>query len=826
MSIGIRSSAPATEGSGQPVSRRRVRVSRSARDRLPEAGRTRRLDLWSFGGLIVTAAGLAVALVVALQESQVLGFGDSVSHVLIPTRVFKGYDVGFRQLGVHWLPLAHVLQLPFSWIEPLYQHGISGVVVSVVASLLTAFYLYRLARLVGASGPVAFAATLMLAASPSFLYMGVVPMLSATVMASTTANIYYLTRWALAPERTRLLVLAGLTLSVATLSHLDTWPLVPLELSIVAIVVHRRWRSRVRTIASLGLAALAGTYGIAAYLVMNVLIFGDPLAFLRDGLGLSGEAGVALSPLKGLAGLAAHPWSVWENAGPALAVVGLLGTVLYAWRRRAEPRFLVPLLLFYPVAWYAFQAATVGSFILPSADPLLFLHLRYGVTVLPALAFFGALGFRRRPLALLAVVAALAGAWSMVDHDRVATWRDAKNEAGGVIDDALRPAARALGDHMGEGLVYVPVVEQYNDRFELLTGQPPSRFLDASASDWRRLRRDPSLARRYGAAYILKVGVADPALLDTVLRATNAELCLSLPRNGMAPSVQIYTLTGSCPTMSSTPAAAPTGSSSRSSLSRPLGILGGLTLALFTAAIVRRLFRRRRAPSQVQRQGTSVPTAPKPTREPRTRDGAQASDAEQSGGAQKPVTAPGSRTTRPAAGAVPALRTRDRPSAAEIPDARGPATVLDAQPGPPMPSRHPPTIAQLLEGGPQVPRPESGAPEESDAAALGRPVPKAEHQGAPGPTRSSEARSTPPEAPVGAAPPPPAVVPTAPADEVWSWVIAEELLPPQDIDLPAYWLGGRLVLPDGLDSVAGRRRDPPVADEPTQHPHDRDGREA
>lgn len=548
MSLGSRTLPHLTEPPGPPLASTRVRARRPRSGHSAEQRRPRRFDPWLLGGLVVTAAGLAVMLVVAIQQTHLLSYGDSVSHILIPTRVFKGYDAGFYQLGVHWLPLAHVLQLPFAWIAPLYREGTGGVIVSVVTSLVTALYLYRLARLVGSSGASAFLATVMLAASPSFLYIGVVPMLPSTIMAAATANIYYLTRWAINPERTGLLVAAGLTLSLATLSHIDTWPLVPLEFLIVAVVVHRRWRSRVHTTASSALIVLVGSYGVASYLLMNLLIFGHPLAFLGNGVERGKGAEGVLRPLHGLAAMVAHPQAVWENAGPALAIVGLLGTVLHVWHRRSEPRFLVPLLLFYPVIWYALQAASpLGSYILPSDNLNTFVHVRYAVTVLPALAYFGAVGFRWRPIRALAAIAVLAGTWSMVEQDQVATWVDARSEMGDVIDDALRPVARAFGENMGEGLVFMPVVEQYNDRFVLLTGRPPSRFLDANASDWRPLRTRPSLARVLGAAYILKVGYSDPAGLNRALSATGARLCLNRPPSGTIPPVQIYTLTGTCP---------------------------------------------------------------------------------------------------------------------------------------------------------------------------------------------------------------------------------------------------------------------------------------
>ncbi len=135
----------------------------------------------------------------------------------------------------------------------------------------------------------------------------------------------------------------------------------------------------------------------------------------------------------------------------------------------------------------------------------------------------------------------------MMHQGRVATWDDAASEQGAVINQRLGPLARSLGENLGKGRVYLPAVDQHNDRFILLTGQPPSRFLDANASDWRVLKTEPWRAREFGATTIVKVGDADPLRFVESVKTTDARLCLVLPGNNAVPQVQIYTLTDSCP---------------------------------------------------------------------------------------------------------------------------------------------------------------------------------------------------------------------------------------------------------------------------------------
>jgi hypothetical protein len=511
------------------------------------------------------AAGLVAAVAVAASDGLVLGFGDAPSHVILPRRVLDSVDPSLAQLGTHWAPLFHVLQIPIVWIEPLYRGGGSGTIVSAVASLVTGLYLYRLARLLDCGRPAAFVAVAVLAASPSFLYAGVVPMQPALIMATTTANVYYLTRWALTGSGASLLA-AGVALTLATLTHFDTWILAPLELVVVIAVARGGAPSRFRVEATTLLWLLASGYGVFLFLLMNLMIYGDPFHFPalletpRDRVGPR----EGLIPIESTEALLHYPRAAWHTAGPVLALAGVLGIALFVWRWRRSPHRLIPLLLLYPFAFYTFQAATSGSWIVPAERLGDWENLRYALTILPALAFFTAAGIRRAIPLAIATLAIVASAAVMVASERVASWEEAKVEGESRKD--LVHAAEWLGARAPGGRVLIPVPDRSIDRFELKSGLPARAFVDPTATDaWRAALAEPASVRGSGIRWVVtfvhapegrphphkaqdekaEVNATHRATFLRILRETGARLCYT-KRSPVNPTVRIYSLGRDC----------------------------------------------------------------------------------------------------------------------------------------------------------------------------------------------------------------------------------------------------------------------------------------
>ena len=504
-----------------------------------------RVDVWFVGSILAMTGAVTAAAVIALQHHALLWYADAASHVMIPRRVLDNQTPGFAQLGVSWPPLLHVLELPFVRIDALYRVGASGTIVSGLASVATGIFVYRLARLVGARSFAAFLAVLLLIAAPSFLYASVVPMQYAVVMAAATGSIYFLTRWAITSRWTSL-VMAGLFLTLTTLAHFDTWPLIPLEFGVVLLV---SWRSRVgrkRIQANTLLWALAGLYGIGLFLLFNITIFKDPLQFARAtnsaafatgsgagqfaaGHAAGHAAGGGRSLLQIARDVAIYPYAVSVLAGLPLAIGGVVGGGLYAFRWRRDVARLVPLLLFYPIAFYTMYALARGSLIHVGSDISQWHNLRYASTMFPALAFFLAIGVRWQAVRIAAAGLAVAVAVIAVRNGDVAAWTEAKDAVPGKgqLHRAARWFEARATTSAGAGPILIPFQRHdivQVDRFELYTNLPSFRFIDANDSRlWHEARMHP---RSAGVKWIVWLGPAGaPAVGHALNRAGLTAVC-------------------------------------------------------------------------------------------------------------------------------------------------------------------------------------------------------------------------------------------------------------------------------------------------------------
>src|SRR5208283_4658642 len=80
-----------------------------------------------------------------LRQGGILMHGDAVAHINIARRVVDSLYPGPLQLGTVWLPLPHLLMLPFIWVDKLWQSGIAGSIPSMVAYVFGVVGVFRLA---------------------------------------------------------------------------------------------------------------------------------------------------------------------------------------------------------------------------------------------------------------------------------------------------------------------------------------------------------------------------------------------------------------------------------------------------------------------------------------------------------------------------------------------------------------------------------------------------------------------------------------------------------------------------------------------------------
>jgi len=357
------------------------------------------------------ALGL-VALAYCVRHGSLLLYGDAVAHLHIARRVFDSITPGFRQLGSVWLPLPHILLLPFVWNMGWWHSGLAGACLSIPSYVLGCAGMYRLARM-WLDMPAAVVVAAFYGLNPGLLYMATTAMTEPLFLAEMIWAVLLIVQYQralVAPEPTertqpsRLLIGAGLVLVGAIFTRYDGWVYAAAAWLFATwpLVASRRrgsWKGPVAGAWVLFTALLIAAP--ALWLAYNAKQFGDPLDFIRGPYsaraievkttppGASSHPGVhnmhvsALYFLKaaqmGAAPLRLGRLLLWLSAGGTLAA-------LWVFRRR---QIWPVLLLWLPLPFYAYSVAygSVPIFI-PVWRPFSWYNTRYGMELLPAFALF------------------------------------------------------------------------------------------------------------------------------------------------------------------------------------------------------------------------------------------------------------------------------------------------------------------------------------------------------------------------------------------------------------------------------------------------------
>src|SRR6202166_5004124 len=81
-----------------------------------------------------------------LQHGGLLLYGDAVAHLNIARRVFDSRTPGLLQLGTVWLPLPHLLMIPFLLSDWMWKTGVGGSIPSMVGYVFGVIGMFRLVR--------------------------------------------------------------------------------------------------------------------------------------------------------------------------------------------------------------------------------------------------------------------------------------------------------------------------------------------------------------------------------------------------------------------------------------------------------------------------------------------------------------------------------------------------------------------------------------------------------------------------------------------------------------------------------------------------------
>ncbi len=351
--------------------------------------------------ILVAWAALALALVAlayCVRHGTLLLYGDAVAHLHIARRVFDSITPGYRQLGSVWLPLPHILLIPFVANMAWWRNGLAGACLSIPSYVLGCAGIYRLARM-WLNMPAAVVVVAFYGLNPGLLYMATTAMNEPLFLAEMIWAVLLIVQFQRVLEP-KLLVWAGLVLVCAIFTRYDGWVYgaVAWLFATWAMLRHRPpWRGPVAGAWVLFTALLIAAPSL--WLAYNAKQFGDPLDFIRGPYSARAiEARTTppnSSPRPGIHNL--HDSSLYflkaAELGAAPVPLGKLlcwltaaGTLAALWAFRRQQIWPL-LLLWLPLPFYAYSVAygSVPIFI-PVWRPFSWYNTRYGMELLPAFA--------------------------------------------------------------------------------------------------------------------------------------------------------------------------------------------------------------------------------------------------------------------------------------------------------------------------------------------------------------------------------------------------------------------------------------------------------
>jgi hypothetical protein len=353
-----------------------------------------------------------LALLYCMQHQTLLLYGDAVAHLHIARRILDARTPGFRQLGSVWLPLPHLLLLPFVQKMSWWQTGIAGALPSMACYVAASVALFRLAACF-LRRSYAWFAVAFFALNPGLLYFSTTAMTEPLFLAEMLWAALLIARFArrsadvqTAPQASalgRLLLGAALVLIGAVFTRYDGWIYAAVAWCIASLAVFQRRNLRERLTGVWLLASVLVVMAPLLWIAYNAKQFHDPFDFLRGPY--SARAIEARTSAHGAGHYPGHHnplvatlyylkvaelGAVPAHSANLIFLLSLAGTA-FLWVRRRRPGLGAASLLWLPLPFYAYSVA-YGS--VPIFFPMWFPHswynTRYGMEMLPAFALFSA----------------------------------------------------------------------------------------------------------------------------------------------------------------------------------------------------------------------------------------------------------------------------------------------------------------------------------------------------------------------------------------------------------------------------------------------------
>lgn len=417
---------------------------------------------------------------------------DASSHLMIAKRVVHGLTPGFAHLGGYWLPLPHILILPFIWNDFMYWSGLAGSIVSISSFVLTTVFIYKIALLFTGDKKASLIATFIFAINPNVLYMQSTPMTESLLILFMVASVYYLSKWSQNVDNLQYLFGTALAVFLATLTRYEGWALLLVVMAVLLYICTKNRFGYQKIEAHLiYFGSLAG-FGILFWLIWEQVILGDFLFFHRGeysnlsfAVGSETTGNLYMSTLS-------YSISTLMNVGVVGLLLGIAGLVYFLVSNQPKADKISMLVLVSPIPFfiYSLYGGQVEQKV-PGIGSGGMYCIRYGLLMVPAFAVFAGYLAKRPWIKVLVVIAVSAGIVTMVLTNNIAALNDSAATRLSARSIQTSIAAKWLSSNYDEGLVLME-----NKNHEILTFEsriPMKNFIyEGSLGYWETSLEDPT----------------------------------------------------------------------------------------------------------------------------------------------------------------------------------------------------------------------------------------------------------------------------------------------------------------------------------------------
>lgn len=461
----------------------------------------------------------------AYSSGNLTSYADTMSRLDISRKVIDNLTPGFAQFGNVWLPLPHMLMLPFIWNDFLWHTGIAGSLMSMPAFILGGFLIYKTAKIITKSPLASVLGTSIYALNINNLYLQTTAMSESLFLCCVAAFTYFFVNWVRTKDWLNLIPAAA-AVSALTYTRYEglavLFSSIPMVFVLSKIMNKKYSKSEADTI----LYAMLALTGFMAWSIYLWAIFGDPLYWLHF---YAGAKVVKTSAGQAIETYSQHKTfiaSVWQYLTSFVWMIGLIPTILCGFgivvmlirALKSKTLYFVPLLL--PLSMYLFMVftlqrntpivqpdLTIFNILSPNTSNLTGFNIRYGILLLPWAAVISSyvFSFRYKLLNLFIFSIFLIQVYSYVFPNYTVIYNITSNKNTTKVYPLF---TNWMKSHYDGGEILISATSHENEIFKL--GYDYRAFIhDGTGKYWKESIDNPS---RYAKYIVIDAGHPDDSL--------------------------------------------------------------------------------------------------------------------------------------------------------------------------------------------------------------------------------------------------------------------------------------------------------------------------